>query len=132
VKLNDFQGLARFGIVGLLATAIHVAVFSLSVEKFHITPVMATFPAFLIAMLASYRLNQTWTFGVVGSHRSYLPKYTLVATIGLSLNVAITFIFVNILGHGYGIALVAAIVTVPVVTYLLNRYWIFNVAPDAT
>ena len=129
---NDFQGLARFGIVGLLATAIHVAIFSLSVEKFHITPVMATFPAFLTAMLASYRLNQTWTFAVVGSHRSYLPKYALVATMGLSLNVAITFIFVNILGHSYGIALVAAIATVPVVTYLLNRYWIFNVAPDAT
>lgn len=122
----------RFGIVGVAATVIHVAIFSLLVELFRIAPVVASVPAFLTAMLASYSVNHRWTFGARSSHWVYLPKYAVVSTLGLVLNIVITYLIVNILGYWYGMALALVVTVVPVATYLLNRHWSFKKAAIST
>ena len=122
----------RFGIVGVAATGIHVAVFSLLVELLRVAPVAASVPAFLSAMLASYGVNHRWTFGARGGHRTHLPKYALVAAFGLCLNVLITYIVVNLLGYWYGVALILVVTLVPAATFLLNRNWAFKTLPRST
>ena len=122
-------GFVRFGIVGVAATFIHVAVFSLLVELFGVAPVAASVPAFVTAMLASYGVNRRWTFAAQGSHRVHLPRYALVALIGLGLNVLITYVVVNLLGYWYGLALAVVVTVVPAATFLLNRNWAFKIAP---
>lgn len=125
-------GFVRFGIVGLASTFIHVAVFSMLVELFGVAPVAASVPAFFTAMLASYGVNHRWTFGAQGSHRVYLPRYTLVALTGLCLNVLITYVVVNVLGYWYGFALATVVTVVPAATFLLNLNWAFKIEPAST
>jgi putative flippase GtrA len=122
-------GFVRFGIVGVAATFIHVAVFSLLVEVFGVAPVAASVPAFVTAMFASYGVNHRWTFGAQGSHRVHLPRYAVVALTGLGLNVLITYVVVNLLGYWYGLALAVVVTVVPAATFLLNRNWAFKIAP---
>ena len=122
-------GFVRFGIVGVAATFIHVAVFSLLVELFGAAPVAASVPAFFTAMLASYGVNRRWTFRAQGSHRAHLPRYAVVALIGLGLNVLITYVVVNLLGYWYGLALAFVVTVVPAATFLLNRNWAFKTTP---
>jgi putative flippase GtrA len=125
-------GFVRFGIVGVAATLIHVAIFSMLVELFRIAPVLASVPAFLIAMLVSYRVNHSWTYGARGSHGVYLPRYAVISTLGLGLNMVIIYLIVNILGYWYGTALALVVTVVPAATYLLNRHWSFEKASSST
>lgn len=120
-------GFVRFGIVGVASTFIHVAIFSLLVELFAVAPVVASAPAFFTAMFASYGVNHRWTFGAQGSHHIHLPRYAVVALIGLGLNVLITYVVVNLLGYWYGLALAFVVSVVPVATFLLNRNWAFKI-----
>ena len=125
-------GFVRFGIVGIASTFIHVAVLSTLVELFRVEPVVASVPAFLTAMLASYGVNHRWTFGAQGSHKVYLPKYAVVAVLGLCLNVLITYLVVDILGKWYGFALALVVTVVPPATFLLHRNWAFKITPDSS
>lgn len=116
----------RFSVVGVVATLVHVFIFSMLVEFFGAAPVVASVPAFLMAMFASYGANHRWTFGAKGLHQIYLPKYTATAIAGLGLNISITYVVVNLLGYWYGIALIVVIMVVPVTTFMINSNWIFN------
>lgn len=125
IKLNRM--FFNFIIVGVFATLIHVVIFTILVEFFIVNAVIASLPAFLLSMLTSYIANHKWTFQATGDHHIYLPKYAFVSIIGLFINVLITYIVINIMGYLYGIALVLVIITVPSVTFLLNRIWTYKV-----
>jgi putative flippase GtrA len=117
--------LLRFGVSGGLATATHVSVFVLLVEWLGLRPLLAAGPAFVLAMLVSYGMNYHWTFSVSGPHRIMLPRYVVVALIGLGLNLGITYAVVDIAGDWYGYALLLVVMIVPLVTFLLSKFWVF-------
>lgn len=116
----------KFCIVGVLSTLTHSVVFVLLIEQAGIEPVIASIPAFSLAVIVSYVNNYNWTFQSKGNHSSQLPKFILVATIGLLANVLITYMIVNVLGSGYWLALLAVILIVPLITYQLNHLWVFG------
>jgi len=118
----------RFGSFGAIATLIHIFVFTMLVEKFHVSAVMASIPAFVCAMLFSYVANSRWTFRVDVDHGSHLPRYAMVSLIGLGINAMITFIVVDVLALWYGFALMVVVTVVPLITYLLNRRWTYRLA----
>jgi len=120
------KSVLRFGVSGVLATATHVAVFTALVELGGARPVFASVPAFCAALGVSYALNYHWTFEALGEHRVMLPRFALVALLGLGLNVLITYVVVDVAGSWYGYALLAVVTIVPVVTYLLSRHWVFK------
>jgi putative flippase GtrA len=115
-----------FALVGVFATLLHVSVFTAIVELLLVPPVAASIPAFLVAMLSSYAANSRWTFKRREPHSVHLLKYALVAGLSLCLNIAITYITVDVLGYWYVIALAFVISVVPVVTFLLNCYWTYR------
>ena len=122
------KSVLRFGISGLTATATHVGVFTALVELASAPAVIASVPAFCAALLVSYGLNYHWTFEALGAHRVLLPRFAVVAMLGLGLNVLITYLVVDAGGFWYGYALAAVVTSVPAVTYLLSRYWVFRSA----
>lgn len=123
--------LLRFAASGAIATATHAILFAASVELLGIMPVIATSLSFCVALIVSYGLNYHWTFKSSGAHRVMLPRYATVALVGLALNVVITFVVVNMGGYWYGYALLAVISTVPVVSFLLSKYWAFGTSRQA-
>ena len=120
------KSLIRFGLTGILATLTHSVVFICLIELFGIRPLYATVPAFLSALLVSYLLNYRWTFDASGPHQRMLPRYTLVSITGLGLNLLITYWVVDVLRGDYLWALLLVIVTVPVMTFLLSKLWVFR------
>lgn len=120
------RSLIRFGITGLLATATHVAVFILLVEGLDMRPVLAAAPSFLAAFGISYGLNYRWTFEADGPHRVMAVRFLAVALGGLGLNVLLTGLIVDAWGLPYGYALAAVVTIIPLLTYLLSRFWVFR------
>jgi putative flippase GtrA len=115
----------RFLVAGGAATLTHVTVFVILVERFELPAVFASIPAFLIALSVSYYGNRTWTFQSSGLHRIEFPKYALAAVNGLLLNVAITYVVVDLIGARYVFALVLVVTVVPIVTFFVSRKWVF-------
>ena len=55
-----------------------------------------------------------------------LPRFAVVAVAGLLLNVSITYAVVDVGGYWYGYALLAVVTVVPLLTFLLSRFWVFG------
>ena len=121
-----FGALARFGVSGSLATTTHTGVMVLCVELLGMRPVLAVTPAFLVALLVSYGLNYRWTFGASGPHGVMLPRFFVVALNGFGLNLLITYLVVDVAGDWYGYALMLAVVVVPLITFVLSKFWVFR------
>jgi putative flippase GtrA len=116
----------RFVVTGLLATATHASAFVMLIELASLRAVYAAVCSFLVALGVSYTLNYHWTFKAGGRHRVALPRFVLVALVGLILNIGITYLVVDIWSLWYGYALIAVVTAIPVVTYVLSRFWAFR------
>lgn len=117
--------MARYGLVGVLATLVHFSVVVMLVELLHMDPVISNVPAFFTGFLVSYYSNRSWTFAGSGGRSGCLPKYLLVQIVGLGLNLGIMFLTVNVLKWSYIVGLCLALLCAALVTFLLNKYWTF-------
>jgi putative flippase GtrA len=118
--------LLRFAVSGGLATVTHVGVFVTLVEWLALRPVFAAAPAFVVALFVSYGMNYHWTFSASGLHRILLPRFVVVALLGLALNLGITYAVVDVAHYWYGYALLLVVLLVPLVTFLLSKLWVFK------
>jgi putative flippase GtrA len=116
----------RYGLVGLLGTALHFGSVIALVEGAGLDPVPASALGFVLVLVVSYILNRTWTFRARSGGRRQFAVYSAVSLLGLGLNSAIMFITVHLLqwDYLYGQGLVVAVV--PASNYLLNRAWTFR------
>jgi len=115
----------RFAAVGVVATALHIAVFALLVETSPVDPVAATAIAFGVAFVAGYLMNRRWTFRSTGAWTAELPRYLATQLAGLALNAAIMAIAVHALALSPYAGLAASLLLVPPLSYLLARRWAF-------
>lgn len=116
----------RFVVSGGTATVSHVLVFIALVEWLTMRPVFAAAGAFFVALFVSYGMNYHWTFSVSGPHRIMLPRFVLVAVLGLLINLGITYAVVDMAGYWYGYALLLVVLLVPIMTFALSKLWVFN------
>jgi putative flippase GtrA len=117
---------ARFGIVGALATAIHVGVTVGLIEVFSWRAFWASLLAFCTAVGVSYVGHHAWTFGARGNHGRHLPRFVVVSAAGLGLNQAIVFIVVDGLRWHYSLAITAVVLIVPAFGFIASRNWAFS------
>ncbi len=110
----------------MLATLTHVLVFIFAVELLGMRPVIAVVIAFLLALILSYFGHLRWTFNAASSHGSQLVRFFVVAVLGLGANASITYLIVDVFYYWYGLALVLTITAVPILTFYLSKYWVFN------
>jgi len=139
--------LARFAVVGLLATATHTGIFTLAIEVGHIEPVTANAVAFSVAVLIGFVLNRHWTFaapgrpkprngpprgvwGAFSAAQGRLWRYIAGALAGLGINSAIMYFVTHIARWSPYVGLVLALLIVPPITFALNQYWVFRPRPS--
>ncbi len=123
---RSWSQVVRFGVVGCLATATHVAVFYTLMRGFGISPTVATTVAFCCAFGVSYALNRSWTFRARGSHARHLPRVLIIALMGAGLNAGIMEVGVHRLGWTPTTCLAIIILVVPGFSFLTQRYWGFR------
>ncbi|KAI3592647.1 hypothetical protein D9X30_2384 [Cupriavidus sp. U2] len=121
---DTFVRLVRFGVSGVIATGIHVAVATPLIYLLHASQVSANGVAFVVANIASYLLNTLWSFGATPSRDSYV-RFLIVSLLGLGLTLAISA-GAQALGLGYWAGLAVILSVVPAVTFVLHRAWTYR------
>lgn len=127
IRTNHVLQFVKFGLVGILATLCHMGTLIILVEYLKYQPVLASTIGFIIAVFVSYILNYRYTFMVRGSHILLFSRYLIVCIIGLAINTSIMFLTVKILNWWYIIGQIPTLLIVPIINFLLNKYWTFNI-----
>ncbi len=115
----------RFALIGAMATTTHILLAIVLVELVGLPPVSANFLAFCGALAVSYLGNHRWTFAANGRHEHHFPRFAIVALIGLALNQSIMYGTVVVAELDYRIGLAAIVILLPLLTFGLNRKWVF-------
>lgn len=121
-----FWQIFRFGVVGVIAAAVHFNIVVFLVQNFLLDPLVANALAFLISFQMSYWGHRLWTFGgTLTLHRVALPKLLFVQLVNFAANETLFYIFLacNI---PYPIALIIVLTILPIFTFLSSKLWIFR------
>ncbi len=124
-RLNPMPEFGRFLGVGLLATLMHVTVAFTVHAHLGTTPQIANFVGFLSSVLLSYFGHANFTFGVTINHKIHLPRFVLLALIGLSVSSLITQVVVAQLGLPFAYAMGMVALIVPMATFVGAKFWAF-------
>ena len=124
---SDLVGqMVRFGITGGLSTVVYAAVYW-PLATYVIHPVAASVLAFIVAVTFGYVMHSRWSFKGHGSREAGRTqgKFLAVQTIGMVLNASFTWIATGPMGGPTWWPLVPAVLVTPIVTFALNRKWVF-------
>jgi putative flippase GtrA len=117
--------MARFGIVGLCATLVYVAVAGFANEVFEIAPVFASLLGVAASTGVSYFGHVFFSFRVEPNHRDFLWRFLLIAALAFSLSAGMTWLIANVMQLSPRLAITTVTVLIPIINYLCNRYWVF-------
>ena len=121
--------LVRFGLVGVFSTILYAAIYwPLATYVMH--PVLAVFIAFSIAVAVGYVLHSRWSFrghGKSSEGGRTQAKFLSVQSVGMVFNAGFTWLLTGPLFSGpTWWPLVPAVLVTPLVTFALNRWWVFG------
>ncbi len=117
----------RFGCVGAVAAAVHLAVVAALVPT-GLTPPLANVAGFAVAFHASYHGHRGWTYRSPGGPRHY-GRMLVVSLLSFAAN---HFLYLGLLRFtplDYRVSLVFVLVTVAAGTFAATREWVFRPAP---
>ncbi|GGO96264.1 putative flippase GtrA [Stakelama pacifica] len=123
--------LIRFGIVGGISTLVYALVYLPLVTW--VMPegwaVGAVPFAFAVAVAVGFPLHSMWSFKGHGTRKrdgSQQMKFIVVQGSGLVMNMGFTWLLVDLGGLADWAPLVPAVTVIPLVTFLINRHWVFG------
>ena len=116
----------KYGIVGVLGTALPFAALVALVELSGVHPVPASVAGFVLVLVVSFLLNRSWTFAVRDAGSTAFVKYAAVSVTGLLLNTGIMYAAVELLHWKYWIGQLLVVLVVPPCNFLLNALWTFG------
>lgn len=125
-----YSDICRFIIIGGIATIVHYAVALTGYHVVGLSPLWANFMAFCAAFNVTYLGNYFWAFEADTDHKQSLPKSLAVSITGLLLSQLIVWSLTEKLGFPFHLTLIAAVMLVPMVTFSLNRFWVFRKKGD--
>jgi len=125
-SLTISQQFIRFALVGAGGTAGHYLVLLTLVELRLAAPVLASTIGFVVGAIINYFLNRQYTFRSSVPHRSGLPKFLTIASVGMALNTSVMALMRTHFALHYVVAQIVATCSVLVWAFLGNRAWTFN------
>ncbi|WOX06157.1 GtrA family protein [Microbulbifer pacificus] len=114
----------RFAAVGGVATAVQYLLLVALVELAAVGEVVSSALAFGLAAVFNYLLNFHLTFGGGSRHWQALPKFVVVAALGLATNTLCFSLALPLLPYLLA-QLIATLVTL-VGNFILHQYWIYR------
>ena len=121
--MTALRQLSRFGIVGILATVVHVGVGLGLHDGAGLNPLLANLVAFLCALCISFFGQTQLTFPDSTADARAFLRFITVSVSVLGLNQLIVWVVTSFLGRPYWLALAVIIVSVPMVTFVLLKFW---------
>lgn len=127
---GTFMQMIRYGFAGALATMIYSSVYlPLAWWVFPDGQAVAAVPfAFATALTVGFFLHSRWSFAGHGtrdhSGRQHV-RFLVVHCLGLALNMAFTWLLTAGLGAPVWAPLLPSVTITPLITFLLQRQWVF-------
>ena len=121
--------LVRFGVAGGLATLCYAAVYSPLAATKLTSEQVANVCGYLVAMLAGYALHSKWSFrGHGASAAASMPKFFAVSLVSFGVNTFWVWLLTDdaVLAGPWWWPLVPIVFVTPLVTFALNRLWVFK------
>ena len=117
---------ARFGVIGLLATATYfLTTVVLGNSPINMEPIAANTIGFAFSVVVSYVGHHQFTFRVDGAHGYYFPRFISVTVVLFLLSTAAVAVFRDVLGYNHTLITAAIAVSYPIASYALNFLWAF-------
>lgn len=113
------------GAAGAIGTAGHYATLLALVEGAGVAPTLATGVGAGAGALINYALSRVYAFQSRRPHREALPRFLLIALVGLGLNVVVMAALLRLPVH-YLLAQLVATALVFVFNFIANRSWTFQ------
>jgi putative flippase GtrA len=113
-----------FSLVGVIGTLAHYSILYALVEFYGFNPIWASGWGALAGLIVNYVLNYSLTFKSQQSHVQTFPKFALIASLGLCLNLALMALLTHHLYYLY--AQVVTTVAVLIWNFFANTFWTFQ------
>jgi len=125
--------LFRYGIVGVVASVVHFSIALFMFKYMQINFFISHFIGFLFGLFTAYFGHYFYSFKDSEQHGKRFPKFLVTALVALILHQGGAYVFVKHLGLDYSSrVLPLLVVTVPVFTFLLNKFWVFSEIKDTS
>ena len=120
--------LARFIVSGAFVTALGVSVYALVALVLRWEPQLGNFLAYVIAVATGYFMHSTWSFKGHGADRTHATKvrFVVVSIISYLLNSLWVWLLYSHLDLGRAAPIAPMLFVTPLVTFTLNRQWVFR------
>ena len=120
--------LARFAITGAFVTALGVGVYALVALVLGWEPQLGNFLAYVVAVATGYVMHSRWSFRDHGGQRTRATRlrFVVVSLISYALNSFWVWLLFSHLQLGRAAPIVPMLFVTPVVTFVLNRQWVFR------
>ena len=123
---EDLHRFIKFGLVGVLNTAINWIVFII-LNMLGMYYIFSNIIAYSLSTLNSYIWNSKWVFKYSGDDvKETTAKFIILNIIGLILNTCILYILVDIIGLNKIVSLIITTVIVMILNYFINKLWVFK------
>jgi len=123
-RWRTLRQLFRYGAVGLVVNVSGYAIYLL-VTWLWLEPKVAVTALYPIGVLSGYFGHARYSFAYQGGATSGLTRYLIAHALGYGTNLALLYMFVDLLHFPHQIVQAAAIFVVAVVLYLLYRFFVF-------
>jgi len=119
--------LFRYGIVGVVASLVHLSIALLAYDYGHINFFVSHFIGFVFGLFTAYFGHYFYSFKDGEDHAKRFPKFLVTALVALIMHQGGAYFMVHILNLDYSTrVLPTLVVVVPVFTFLLNKFWVFS------
>ena len=128
---NLIGQLIRFGLVGGFVTGLYAVVYSPLAAYAIVSPQIANLAGYFVAMVTGYVLHSRWSFrghGARDNAARTTGRFFIVSLVSLGLNALFVFILTDsrTLGGPWWWPLLPILFITPLVTFALNRQWVFR------
>jgi putative flippase GtrA len=116
----------RFGVVGVVATLVHVLAVWILISLMHVSVFPANLVAFLLAFCFSFAGNYLWTFGAPGQPTVAARRFFFISGSAFVTNNALLGALIAREYLPPDLAAVSAAAVIPLITYTASRLWGFG------
>jgi putative flippase GtrA len=118
--------LVRFGLVGVVATAVYSVVALLAIQGLDLSPIFGSALGCTASIAVSYYGHTLYSFRVEINHAAFLWRFLSVAAASFIIATGVMWLLTDLMDVSYLLSVGIIAVLVPITNYVCNRFWIFR------